>query len=604
VRRVTLILLALVMSAGSIVVPLAAQAQGQAPARIASGWLPYWMTSPAHPQGVSSAVQNADLFTDVSPFWYSATARNDGGVQVRFNPNFSNATANAAWAMGQLKAAGLMVLPSIADGSGKGRMAATLADPGLRTQHISDLVTLVTTNGYDGIDLDYETFAFTDGSASWPRTQPSWTAFIGELAAALHAQGKLLSVTIPPPCNTAGTCGPQAGYWVYDIAGIGGVADRVRVMAYDYHVNGIGPVAPMPWVRSIVAYSASVMPASRLQIGVPTYGRAWTRTQGSSFKLTGNCPTRSQAPGAYSSLTSRTSVNDADVPALLSSAGVPATDVQWSEGDQENWVYYDKKVTWTDGSGASQTCTAKRVLWFAGPQAVLARTQLVGEFGLSAAAYWTVGGEDPAQWPLLRAYAQSLAPASTEVAVTGVPSAVFGTPVPIAATVTSLGAPVVGVSATIRFRAQGTKKWVDVQTVPTGADGVAVFPVTASGTGDWQVFVPPADARTEGTSSPFTMQILSLVTASPMSTRVPAGGRLVVKGWARPAMPGQALVLQLQKGVHWKNVASLKANAKGRARLVATAPKQKGRYVYRIVAVGKGTILTGASTQFPIRVTR
>ncbi len=60
---------------------------------------------------------------------------------------------------------------------------------------------------------------------------------------------------------------------------------------------------------------------------------------------------------------------------------------------------------------------------------MLARTQLVGEFGLSAAAYWTVGGEDPAQWPMIRAYAQSLAPAPTDIAVSGVPSAVFGTPV-------------------------------------------------------------------------------------------------------------------------------------------------------------------------------
>ena len=55
------------------------------------------------------------------------TAAAGGGVQVKFNPNFSNAAANASWAMGQLKGAGLTVLPSIADGSGKGRMAKALA---------------------------------------------------------------------------------------------------------------------------------------------------------------------------------------------------------------------------------------------------------------------------------------------------------------------------------------------------------------------------------------------------------------------------------------------------------------------------------------------
>ena len=115
-------------------------------------------------------------------------------------------------------------------------------------------------------------------------------------------------------------------------------------------------------------------------------------------------------------------------------------------------------MTWTDAAGVSQTCTAKRVMWWVGPEAVLARTQLVGEFGLSAAAYWTVGGEDPAQWPLIRSYAQSLAPASTDVAATGVPTVVFGTPMPVTATVASQGAPLPGVQALIQFRPAGAKK--------------------------------------------------------------------------------------------------------------------------------------------------
>jgi hypothetical protein len=138
----------------------------------------------------------------------------------------------------------------------------------------------------------------------------------------------------------------------------------------------------------------------------------------------------------------------------------------------------------------------------------------------------------------------------------------------------------------------------------TGPDGVAAFTVTPQATGDWQVVVPPANARTEGASAPFTTQVLSLVTAVPKETRVPRGDRVVVKAWARPAMPGQSIALQIQRGAKWKNVASEKANAKGRARLVAAAPKQKGKYLYRVVAVGKGSILANASPGIPIRITR
>ena len=605
-RRLTLLVLAAVLLLGGIGPMAPAQADGPPPKRIASGWLPYWMTSPARPAGVESAVQNADLLSDVSPFWYAATAKSGGGVKVGFNANFTGGAANAAWAMQQLKGAGIVVLPAVVDGAGKGRLAKTLADPALRAQHVADLVALAVTNGYHGIDLDYEGFAFSDGRDSWAATRPNWTAFVTELGAALRAQGKLLSVTIPPPCTMSGACGDDLGYWVYNLRGIAPAADRIRIMAYDYSVNGIGPIAPMPWVRAIVQYSASIMDPAKLQIGVPTYGRAWTRKDGNSYRLVGTCP----APGssAYRSLTSMASVTDRDIPGVLASVGVKPEDVQWAEREQENWVYYDKKVTWTDSAGVEQTCTAKRVMWWVGPQAVLARTQLVGEFGLAGAAYWTIGGEDPAQWPLVRAYAQSLAPATTDVSATGVPVVVFGSPMAVSATVSSGGVPLAGAPALLQFRpATGKKKdrkWTDVQQVATGPDGVAAFSVAPQATGDWQVVVPPADARVEGVSAPFTTQVQALVTAVPKQTRVPRKGTIVVRAWARPAQEGQRLALQLQRGDRWKNVATARANAKGRAPLKAQAPSVKGRYVYRVVAVGAGGILANASTDIPIRITR
>jgi spore germination protein YaaH/5-hydroxyisourate hydrolase-like protein (transthyretin family) len=588
----------------ALVVPLAVTATARAdsppPKRVASGWLPYWMTSPARPVGVNSAVQNAGLFTDVSPFWFSATAASPG-VKVGFNPNFTNAAANAAWAMGQLKGAGLTVLPSIADGSGKGRMSATLADPAQRTAHVNDIVNLVMANGYDGIDLDYETFAFSDGSPSWATTQPNWTAFVNELSAALHAQGKLLSVTIPPPCTTTGVCGSQSGYWVYNIAGIAPAADRIRIMAYDYHVQGIGPIAPMPWVRGIVQYSVSVMDAAKLQIGVPTYGRAWTlKTSSGRYQLKGTCP--ASGTSAYRSLTASQSVSDADIPALLTAVGKTPADVQWSDADQENFLNYEKSVSWTDSSGASQTCTASRILWYVGPQGVASRTALVGEFGLSAAAYWTVGGEDPVQWPLIGGYAQSLAPASTDVTAAGVPNAVFGAPVAVGGTATSRGAPVAGVPASVQFRPAGQKKWQDIQAGTTGADGSIAFTVQPAGTGDWRIFVPGAPGRVDGASAAFTTQILAAVTATPTDIRVPREGQILVRTTALPAQAGQKVVLQIKRGDKWKNVARGVTNKHGREKLRVAAPASSGLYTYRVVAVAKGSILANASAEIPIRV--
>jgi hypothetical protein len=145
---------------------------------------------------------------------------------------------------------------------------------------------------------------------------------------------------------------------------------------------------------------------------------------------------------------------------------------------------------------------------------------------------------------------------------------------------------------------------VDIQSAPTGADGSVSFQAAPPTTGKWRVVVPPIDARTEGVSTAFTTQVLSLVTASPKNPRVPRGKKVVVKSWARPAVKGQTLALQIQRGAKWKNVVTKKANANGRARLKGTVPKARGKYTYRVVAVGKGGILSNASTEFPVRVTK
>ena len=70
VRRVVVGMIAVLgLLAGLLAGSPAAQAETP---KITTGWLPYWMTSPARPAGINSAVANADLLSEVSPFWYSA----------------------------------------------------------------------------------------------------------------------------------------------------------------------------------------------------------------------------------------------------------------------------------------------------------------------------------------------------------------------------------------------------------------------------------------------------------------------------------------------------------------------------------------------------
>lgn len=593
-------LTSLVLLSSLVAAPLA-QAESP-PQRIVSGWIPYWMSSQSKPQGINNAVNNADLFSDVSPFWYSATATGGGNVKLGFNSNFGGASSNAAWATAQLRAAGIPILPAIADAAGKGRMASVLADPAKRAAHVGDIVNLVMSNNYDGIDLDYEKFAFSDGRSSWDATKPNWTAFVAELGTALKAQGKKLSVTIPPPCSMGGTCGGNNGYYVYNMEGIAPYADLIRIMAYDYSYSAPGPIAPYDWVRSIVAYTAGVVDPSKVQIGVPTYGRFWTeRKAGGGYQFTGTCPRASSSgseKSAYNSLISRGSMTDVDIPAFIAEQGGAA---EWDDSKKENFFRYTKKVNWTDSSGANQTCTAKRIMWFVGPRGILARTQLVGEFGIKGAALWTIGGDNPEQWPLIRSYAQSLAPATPDVGVEAPSAIVFGTDSVVTTSGKINGAPIVGTTAILQ-KSQG-KSWVDVASGVTGADGAVAIPFSLDRSGTFRILMSATPTTPEVTSADFRITVSSAVTARAKTPKVKRGGNIKVKVVARPAVKGQRVVLQRNIGGTWKKEAKTTVKPNGRIVIRDKAPSQKGRYSYRVVAKPRAGVLAGVSGEFIIRVT-
>jgi spore germination protein YaaH len=232
-----------------------------------SGWVPYWSATDGRAAFTDPRV--TPMFSDISPFFFSAMP--DGTIGLVGSATALNTTVHEAHTRH------LTVLPSITDGTGKLVMASLLADPVSRAQHIANIVALtVTYPEIDGVDLDYEGFAFADGHDSWSTTQPLWGAFIYELATALHNNGKLLSVTIPPTWIAANG---ETGYPVYDQAFIGAYADRIRLMVYDWSVSSPGPISPITWLNQVIAYSNAALPnyKSKLQLGIPAYGRNWGR---------------------------------------------------------------------------------------------------------------------------------------------------------------------------------------------------------------------------------------------------------------------------------------------------------------------------------------
>jgi spore germination protein YaaH len=364
----------LVAVAGLLAALASPQAAEAAPRRILSGWIPYWSTSAS----LATFNAQADLFSDISPFWHSATGDTTIADQ--------ETSADRAAVLGAAQAAGVPVLASVTDGTPAGYMAGVLADPGRRAAHINALVSLASARGYQGIDLDYEGFAFRDGKASWAATRPNWVAFVQQLGAALHAQGRLLSVTVPPTYDSLQ--GSGSGYWVYDYAGIAPSIDRLRIMAYDYSVSAAGPIAPISWVDRVAKYAVTQVPPLKIQLGIPTYGRSWVTG------VAGACPTSAD--------TQTRGVTAQQALSLAQQRGIP---VIWDAAVQEQTYAYATGYTGTDANGVATSCTVTRTVWFDGAPAVQARAALVNKYLLGGASLWTVGGEDPGQWGYLRTLA-------------------------------------------------------------------------------------------------------------------------------------------------------------------------------------------------------
>jgi HAD superfamily hydrolase (TIGR01509 family) len=351
-------------------------------------WAPYWEIDDA----LTSLETRPDLLQEVSPFWYEAT----GVEAIGRNPN---TPADDARRFVELAAAeGIPLVASILDASGPGEMARILADPELRARHVDAVVAFAAEGGFAGIDLDYEQFAFADGRDTWRETRPNWVAFVTELADRLHADGRTLTVSVPPVYDARRTA--RSGYWVYDYGAIAPMVDGIRVMAYDYSnaSSDPGPIAPLDWIQRIVAgTTAAAGDPSKLVLGVPLYGYNWP------VATSGDCPDGG-APGVRT-----VTAQSVDELAQRRNA-TPAHDPQTGESS----FTYDLVID--DGE---TSCTQTRQVNYVDAAGIEQRIQLALEAGYGGAALFALGYEDDAVWAAIDTVNATLAesaPSATTVA--------------------------------------------------------------------------------------------------------------------------------------------------------------------------------------------
>ena len=509
-----------------------------APRKILTGWIPYYSMKTSLPD----ALNNTDIVKEVMPFWY--TLRFDGKRKLAVVTDLyapANPSVPIEQPLTALRNAGLTIIPTITDGTAKLVLAGLLKSPTSRAQIISAIMDLIRKHNYDGIDLDFEGFAFVDGNTTWKSTAPHWVALVRELSAVLKAENKLLSVSTPYVWNPNEK---QKGYFVYAWADIAPYIDRLRIMTYDYSVSKVGPIGPLAWTERTVKYAVSIMPASKVYIGVPGYGRDWVTA------VNGVCPANlanSVKPGAKAATFVMRNA--------LSLAETYGTTPTFNEQFGESTFTYQKTYNGQTATGLATSCTATRTAWYQDARGWEARAAMVDKYRLGGITAWTLGMQEPLATEYVRNVAKQIAP--DRVSVTSAidkASVDYGNPIVVTANFAIKDkSPVANIPVRIEGKSPGETTWRTLATATTDVNGAIEKALILGRATTVRVFSDATWERSEGVGAEIAVSVNRTMTVAVPGT-VRTNETLTLTGSIRPRSEGAMVQVEKLVGKQWQLV--------------------------------------------------
>lgn len=351
------------------------------PAPIVAAWMPWW--DAGRVQGSFAA--HKETLAEISPVWYFVQA--DGSLGLRPGAR-DPALVQAA------RDAGVLIVPSISSAGDSARVSALLNDPVRRQAHTTALLAEVLLYGLDGVDIDYEFLPHQDREV--------FTLFVTGLAAALHAQGKRLTLAAQAKTFDAWE---WDGVGALDYAALGAVVDELRLMAYGWCwssgcVGGPppGPIAPLHWQEQVIAYTLARVPASRVMLGVHLYGYDWPATPAAPLSVPASRSPRPIAPAA--------AAGEALIwPEVAQRIAAYQPALQWWEVDGQGRAVAEPWFTYGDG----------HAVVYANGESVAKRWQLIQSYGLRGVVFWYAGAEDPDIWTKLPGAGKIVTPIPAQI---------------------------------------------------------------------------------------------------------------------------------------------------------------------------------------------
>jgi chitinase len=281
----------------------------------------------------------------------------------------------------------LKLLVSLGGWTGSARFSdAALTDSTRRlfTETAIDVFIRQTAGLFDGLDVDWEfpVSGGNRGNIERPEDKANFTLLLAEMRRQLDAEGKKdgrhYELTI------AASAGPR-GFANIEAARIAELLDFIAVMTYDYHAGSreahhnaplyaaSGDPTPAFNVDSTMRrFLAAGVPASKLLVGVPFYGRAYSVTSKANnglFQPSSGQPAGWRGgDGDWRTLSRTRLANPGYVRHWDAAARVPFL----FDSTSGTWVSYDD------------------------PQSVREKVRYVREHGLGGVFIWELGGDDGA----------------------------------------------------------------------------------------------------------------------------------------------------------------------------------------------------------------
>ena len=253
----------------------------------------------------------------------------------------------------------VLVLTHLSEAGTFNSNLVTVAAQNMEVQEnlIDNIQRTVQSKGYSEVDVDFEYIRAEDRLAH--------VEFVRRLTQRMNAIDITVSVALAPKVSADQ---PGLLYEGVDYRLLGEAANSVLLMTYEWGYT-YGPpmaVAPIPSVRRVLEYAVTEIPPEKISMGIPNYGYDWP------------------LPFVRGE-TAAVSIGNQEAVAI---AAANNTVIQYDEVSQAPFFEYEAQ-------GISH------IVWFEDARSILAKFQLVKEFGFPRVDYWQLMRPFRQNWLLL-----------------------------------------------------------------------------------------------------------------------------------------------------------------------------------------------------------